>query len=253
MKPKSLSGNCLVVLLTSIGLLFVLDACSSLQPAPVETSLPPAGSAVSPTALSEATAPAASAGWKTYANDAFGLSFQFPPAWFGPDEYASDQALRVEVGSDTVYPYGTGRTEQIYTLKDSYYVIIQYTRNSRYGTLEEYRADQPWTDTYFALLNLQDGQSLADARSLVIRVRKLKLGRFEGLEYISTLSETAQTEPVYGRQVILFDDHFNALNIMGTPNNVDLAGAETWRDAYKRVDEANREAFYQLLDSLSVK
>ena len=152
-----------------------------------------------------------------------------------------------------MYPYGTDRSAQIYSLKDSYYVVIQYTRNSSNGTLEEYRANQPWTDTYFALLDLQDGESLSDLRSLSIRVRQLTLGQFEGLEYIATLSETAQTEPVYMRQVILFDEHLNALNITGTPNNVDLTGSEGWREAYQRVDEANQDAFHQLLDSLAVK
>jgi hypothetical protein len=252
-KPNLPYKTHLVTFAASALLLTAVNACSIVPPAPAVTDLPPAGSAVSPTASGESTEPAASTDWQTYTNSSFGLSFQFPPAWFGPDEYAWDEGVRVAVGSDTVYPYGTDRSAQIYTLKDSYYVVIQYTRDTSNGTLEEYRANQPWTDTYFALLDLQDGESLSDLRSLSIRVRQLTLGQFEGLEYIATLSETAQTEPVYMRQVILFDEHLNALNITGTPNNVDLIGSESWREAYQRVDEANQDAFHQLLDSLTVK
>jgi hypothetical protein len=183
------------------------------------------------------------ADWKSYANSTFGLGFRYPSSWFGPDEYVSDQNLRVEIGSDVVYPYGTDRMEQIYEVKNSYYVLIQYSKNDQ---------NQYWKDTYQSLLNLQDGESLSDARSLVIRVRQLKLGRFEGIEYISTLSETAQTEPVYIRQVILFDEQSNVLTIMGTPNNVEIGNGAEWRDAYKMIDEANLNLFHQIVESITV-
>jgi len=185
-----------------------------------------------------------SAGLKSYINGGFGLKFQYPFSWFGPDEYVSDQSLRVEVGSDKVYPYGTDRAEQIYETKNPYYILIQYSKNNQ---------TQYWKDTYQSLLNLQDGQSLSDARSLVIRVRQLNVGRFEGIEYISTLSEMAQTEPVYARQVILFDEHSNVLTVMGTPNNVEIGDSMEWRDVYKMVDEANLMHFRQIVESLTVE
>jgi len=185
-----------------------------------------------------------SAGLKSYTNGAFGLEFQYPSSWFGPDEYVSDQNLRVEVGSDKVYPYGTDRTEPIYQTRNSYYVLIQYSKNDQ---------NQVWDDTYQSLLNLQDGESLSDARSLVIRVRQLKVGRFNGIEYISTLSETAQTEPVYARQVILFDEQSNVLTVMGTPNNVEISDNMEWRDAYQMVDEANLILFRQIVESITVE
>ena len=185
-----------------------------------------------------------SAGLKSYANSTFGLGFQYPSSWFGPDEYVSDQSLRVEIGSDVVYPYGTDRLEQIYESKNSYYVLIQYSKNDQ---------TQYWKDTYQSLLNLQDGQPLSDARSLVIRVRQLNIGRFDGIEYISTLSETAQTEPVYVRQVILFDEHSNVITVMGTPNNIEIGDGMEWRDAYKMVDEANLMLFRQIVESITVE
>ncbi|MCJ7567530.1 MAG: hypothetical protein MUO58_08325, partial [Anaerolineales bacterium] len=108
-----------------------------------------------------------SAYWKSYTNNTFGFGFQYPSSWFGPDEYISDQNLRVEVGSDKVYPYGTDRMEQIYGIKNSYYVLIQYSKNDQ---------NPYWKDTYQSLLKLQDGESLSSARSLVIRVRQLEVG-----------------------------------------------------------------------------
>ena len=200
----------------------------------METQIP---SAVSPTEVDP------SANLKLYMNSAFGLGFQYPSNWFGPDEYVSGQDLRVAIGSDVVYPYGTV-PEQPSEIRNSYYVVIQYSKNSQ---------NQYWKDTYQSLLNLKDGESFSDARNLVIRVGQLKIGRFEGIEYITTLSETAQTEPVYIRQTILFDDQSNLVTIMGQPNNVEISNGMGWRDAYRIVDEANLAIFHEIVESITVE
>ena len=111
------------------------------------------------------------ASWKSYANSTLGLGFRYPSSWFGPDEYVSDQNLRVEVGSDKVYPYGE-QPEQPSDVKNSYNVVIQYTKNNQ---------NPYWKDTYQSLQNLKDGESLSGTRSLIIRDRQLDLGRFKGL------------------------------------------------------------------------
>lgn len=183
-------------------------------------------------------------GLKHYQNDAFGLGFQYPPNWFGPEEYISDQDLRVEIGSDKVYPYGTDRMEQIRKIRNSYYILIQYSKNSQ---------NQYWKDIYQSLFNLQDGESLADASSLTIRVRQFNLGRFKGIEYISTLSETAQTEPVYARQVILIDEQSNLLTITGFPNNVEVGNGAEWRDVYQMIDEANLVLFHEVMELVTIE
>lgn len=180
----------------------------------------------------------------TYSNSQFGLSFQFPAGWFGPEEYIADQTLRVEVGSDKVYPYGTGLEERIYDLQNSYNVVIQYSKNDQ---------DSYARDVYQSLQNVQDGESLSDTRGLMIRVREVSVGRFNGVEFISTLSESAQTEPVYIRQVILFDDQSNSLSIMGSPNNVEVAEGANWRDVYRTVDEENKNNFYKIVESITVQ
>jgi hypothetical protein len=185
-----------------------------------------------------------SANWKPYTNSAFGLSFQFPSTWYGPDEYVSDHTLRVSTGSDIVYPYGTDRTEQIYQIQDSYYVVIQYSQNDQ---------NQYWRDIYQSLVSLPDGESLSDGRGLLIKVRQLTLGRFQGIEYISTLSETAQTEPVYSRQVILFDDQSNLLTIAGSPNNVESGSGPAWRAAFQRVDQAYQLLFHEIVESIVIE
>ena len=197
-----------------------------------------------PVAASPMTA-APSTDLKSYYNSAIGLGFQYPSSWFGPDEYISDQMLRVEVGSDKVYPYGTGLEERVYEHKNSYYVVIQYSKNDQ---------SQFWKDLYQSLLTLKDGEeSLSDGHGVMIRVGELKIGEFAGIEYISTLPIEAQTEPVYTRQALLFDGQSNFLSIMGTPNNVDFSIAENWRDAYRKVDEANIEVFHQIARSVSIK
>lgn len=191
--------------------------------------------AVSPTEV------ASSATRKLYTNSAFGLSFQYPASWFGPDEYISAETLRVSVGSDVVYPYGTDRTEQIYMTPNSYYIVVQYTRNNQ---------NPYWNDTYQSLSGLQDGESLSGARGTIIRVRQLDLGRFTGFEYIATLSETAQTEPVYNREVILVDDQSDLLTISGSPNNVEVGNGADWRAVYRMIDEENLAFFHEIVESV---
>jgi hypothetical protein len=181
---------------------------------------------------------------KSYSNVAYGLSFQFPATWFGPEEYISDPILRVEVGSDKVYPYGTSPEERKYDLKNSYSVVIQYSKNDQ---------NQYWKDTYQSLLAMQDGEELSDGRGLMIRVGQVKLERFEGIEYIATLSESAQTEPVYIRQVILFDDQSNLLTVVGTPNNVEISSGTNWRDVYRSIDEENVDIFHAILGSIIIE
>ena len=226
--------------------IFTISACAPLvnaarEPLPatepaasVETQIPVA---VSPTEVDQPTI------LKLYTNSAFGLGFQYPSNWFGPDEYVSGETIRVSVGSDKVYPYGEA-PEQPSEVKNSYYVVIQYTKNDQ---------SQYWKDTYQSLLNLKDGESLSGARSLIIRVRKLDLGRFEGFEYISTLSQTAQTDHVYGREVILIDKQSNLLTISGTPNNVEISQGTEWRDVYRMIDKANLTFFHQILESIKIE
>jgi len=196
-----------------------------------------------PATTSSVTA-APSTDLKTYNNSMIGLSFQYPSNWFGPDEYISGGMLRVEVGSDKVYPYGTGLEERVYEHRNSYYVVIQYSRNDQ----NQYRKD-----IYQRLLTLKDGEELlSDGHGLMIRVGELTIGEFAGIEYISTLPIEAQTEPVYTRNAILFDGQSNSLSLMGTPNHVDFSIAANWRDAYRMVDEANSEVFHQIARSVSI-
>ena len=191
--------------------------------------------------------------WQTYANENYQISIRFPPLWFGPDVYEVDNEVRIAIGSDTVYPYGTDRTEQTYTVKDSYTITIQYKKNPGYQTLEEYSQAQPWLDTYMSLLNLKDGESISDARALVKRVGEVEAGEFRGLEYIATLSETAQTEPFFARQTILFDEHLNVLVVMGSPNNVDILAGGNWREAYQNVDQENLPTYEKVLEFIIVE
>jgi len=180
----------------------------------------------------------------SYTSDTFGLHFQYPSKWYGPEEYISGQTLRVEVGSDKAYPYGESQEEPS-DIKNSYQVVIQYTLNNQ---------NPAWKDAYQSLTNLKDSESLAGTRSLIIRVKQLELGRFNGFEYIFTLPETAQTEHVYGREVMLFDEQTNdLLTIMGQPNNVEVNSDADWRELYKAIDEANLGYFNDIVQSITIK
>lgn len=226
--------------------ILVLNAC-----APLTTSAPATPTSNEPAASIETQIPAAvvptevdqSAALKLYTNNTFGFGFQYPSNWFGPGEYISEGSLRVEVGSDVVYPYGEP-PEQPSDVKNSYKVVIQYTKNNQ---------NSYWKDTYHSLENLKDGESLSGARNLIIRVRQLEIGGFKGFEYISTLSETAQTDYVYAREVILFNEQANALlSIVGQPNNVEVSNGIQWRDVYQTIDQANLIFFHKIVESISI-
>jgi hypothetical protein len=227
-------------------ILFTMNACAPQGSGTFEPIVAGEPTIAVPTQVPVAVSPTVEdrpANLKTYTNSDFGLVFQYPSNWFGPDEYISGQDLRVAVGSDVVYPYGE-MPEQPSEVKNSYSVILQYSKNSQ---------NQYWKDTYRSLLNLKDGESYSDGRSMIIRVQQLNIGRFKGIEYISTLSETAQTDPVYIRQVILIDDQSNLLTIMGTPNNVEVSSGTEWRDVYRKIDEANQTFFHDIVDSITLQ
>jgi hypothetical protein len=242
--PKeNMMNKLLLLLLMVVSLLSACAPASTPTPAtlpdsepaaPVETQFP------SPVPPTQVEAPPT---WKTYTNSAFGLSFNYPADWFGPDEYISGQTLRVEVGSDTVFPYGNP-LEQPSVVKNSYKVVIQYTKNNQNTFLD---------DTHQTLLSLEDGESISSPRSQIIRVRGLDFGRFQGFEYISTLSETAQTEPFYAREVFLMDDQANLITIFGTPNNVEISNGAEWREVYRGIDQAHLDFFHEIVESLEME
>ena len=166
--------------------------------------------------------------------------------------YESEGSLRLEVGSDVVYPYGTSREDQITTVPDSYYITIQYFENIQGRTWDDF-ISSGWIDSYLELLRMEDGEFFTTARSLVIRVREFSLGDFQGLEYIATLSDTAQTERGYLREIMAFDENLNWLRITGSPNLVVITDPENWKDDFSRVDLANLDIFTTLAESIEIR
>ncbi|NSW53117.1 MAG: hypothetical protein HPY85_11485 [Anaerolineae bacterium] len=208
------------------------------QPAAV-TVIPAATETASTTPTTEETP---SSSWLQYSNTDYGLGFQYPVDWYGPEEYIAEPILRVEIGSDLVYPYGTDPTERVYNQVNSYSIVIQYSQNEQTNA---------WTETYQALESLQDGESFSDARVTITRARQLTLGNFTGYEYTTAPSETAQTERFFSREVILVDDQSHVLTIFGTPNNVEINDGADWRSIYQEIDAANLEIFHQIVESIT--
>jgi len=190
--------------------------------------------------------------WTEYRNQGISFRFLYPTSWFGPEVDETKDSLRLEVGSDTVYPYGTDRTEQVYTIPDSYYILIEYNPNTSGRSWDDF-VSSGWIDAYLALQEMGDGESFSTARSLNIRVREVTLGQFHGLEYIATLSETAQTERFYARAIVAFDEDLNWLRITGFPNMVQIADQDNWKADYSQVDLDNLEVFHTLADSIVIE
>jgi hypothetical protein len=190
--------------------------------------------------------------WMEYQNESYGFRFLYPEDWFGPEAYETEGSLRIEVGSDQVYPYGTSREDQVTSIPDSYYILIQYVENTAGRSWDDF-INSGWIDSYLGLQEMEDGGSISTARSLVIRVREVSLGNFQGLEYIATLSETAQTERFYAREIVAFDEELNWLRITGFPNLVQIEDPENWKNDYSRVDQSYLETFQILLESIEIE
>jgi hypothetical protein len=247
-----------------IGLLFIgifLTGCfpQSQNNDPAIQESPPVPSEISPVEPTEnkptpqeEVAEDSSGDWMEYYSDTFHFKFSYPASWYGPDVYEAEGSLRLEVGSDLVYPYGTDRTEQVTTIPDSYYITIQYFENIQGRTWDDFIASG-WITAYLELLDLPDGEAVTTPRSLTIRVREVTLGDFQGLEYIATLSETAQTERVYLREIMAFDGDLNWLRVTGSPHMVQITDPENWKNDYRRVDEDNLEIFSRLAESIVIQ
>jgi hypothetical protein len=221
-------------------LLLVLIGVSACAPkttaSPTQTPVPVVTDA--PTAVTATDV----ADEKQYTNDAFKFRFKYPSNWFGPDEYISDNTLRLAVGSDVVYPYGEV-PETPSDVKNSYLVVIQYTKNAT-NTV----------DLYQTLEKMKDGESTSGARGLLTRVRALQVGRFDGFEYISTVSATAQTEYFYTRNVLLLDKQTNDLiTIIAQPNNVEVPDLAKRADLYQSIDAANLPMLYKIIESITAE
>ena len=241
------------ILLVCLTAGLVLSGCAPAAPATPDAVMPTSTTEKLPDPTSAPVATENPNGdWSEYINETVGFSFLYPTGWYGPEVYETEGALRIEVGSDQVYPYGTDRTEQITTIPDSYYVLIEYNPNTTGRTWDDF-VSSGWIDAYLGLQEMEDGGSISTARSLVIRVKEVSLGDFQGLEYIATLSETAQTERFYARAIVAFDEEMNWLRITAFPNMVQIADQDNWKADYSRVDLDNLDTFTKLVESIVIE
>ena len=178
-----------------------------------------------------------------YSNEAFGLSFDYPADWFGPDEYIDDNTVRIGIGSDVVTSYGGVPLEVPPFQKNAYQVVVQYTLENKNTYIN---------DTLNTLANLQDGEMAETGRSRLIRVRALTVGDYSGYEYIATLSESAQTEYFYVREVVLQNAEGDLITILGGPSNVAVEEGANWREVYAGIDQNYLSDFYQIIESLEL-
>lgn len=235
--------------LTGIMILVLVSSCAA--PTPAETESPASPPPISdPTQEPEPT-DNPFGDWLEYRNEDYGFRFLYPADWFGPEINDTDGFLRIEVGSDQVYPYGTNREDQITTIPDSYYVLIQYVENREGRTWEDFE-NSGWIDSYLALLEKEDGHFILTPRLVATRIGEVSLGDFSGLMYLATILDNAQTERAYGREVVLFDSELNWLRISATPNMVQISDPEKWKNDYARVDTAHLETFLTLLESIEI-
>lgn len=225
----------IVVLILIIG----MSACNFPTEAPATEVLSNATTEVVEIVETATVAPTEN----VYSNEDFGLSFDYPVDWFGPDEYVVDNTVRIGIGSDVVTPYGGVPLEVPPFQKNAFQVVVQYTLENQNPYMN---------DTLAVLANLQDGEMSETGRSRLIRVRALTLGDYSGYEYIATLSESAQTEYFYVREVVLQNADGDLITIIGGPSNVAVEEGANWREVYAGIDQKYLSDFYQIIDTLDL-
>lgn len=179
--------------------------------------------------------------YKQFVDSKFNLQFSYPSNWFGPEIYNYENGFRFEIGTDKVYPYGTGTEDRIYTLPNSYYITVQFdaTPNS-----------SPNSARISEISLMKNGEVKSDMRSETIKISNVKVGDFSGVEYISTLSETAQTEKVYMREVLLQSKNGDLVRVSGSANNVESPSTD-WKSYYKKIDEQYAPIFKDVVNSIA--
>lgn len=180
--------------------------------------------------------------YKKYNSSKQKISFEYPSEWQGPEVYEYDYGLRAEIGTDKVYPYGTDPTQRTYTKENNYYVVVQ---------LDRAQPDtNPNIEQFKELQSLPSGQSLETTRNLTTKVRNFETNDYKGVEFISTLSATAQTERFYVREAILINENNDVVTVMGSPDNVGVAENGDWRLTYKAMDVTYLSDFEHIVDSI---
>jgi hypothetical protein len=187
----------------------------------------------------------------TFSQNPFGVSFSYPADWKGPEVYTYENGFRYEIGTDTVYPYGTDPTERIHTKKNNYYIVVQYDKKPANITATEFRKTQVHLKQYDTLVKLNPGETIEDTRSLVIKVRNINYAGVTGVEYISTLSKSAQTEMSYTREAVLFDTDMNVLSIRGYADDVEVTDNTNWKKDYEAIDAKYLSEFTALTNSVA--
>lgn len=197
--------------------------------------------------------PDSTSDWKVYTNKTFNISFKYPNDWKGPEIYEFKNGFYFEIGTDTVYPYGTDRLDRKYTKENSYYIGLQYNERPDNISIEQWKENQIWIKELLPLFSMKDGEIKSGIRDEIIRVRALGIKGYKGVEYITSLSDTAQTERTYTRQVFLINDNYDTLTLFGIPNNVSITAEDTknWKSYYKQVDNNYLSVFRNFANSIS--
>ncbi len=227
------------------GVLMLLMSAACALPSQSDTS-----TSAGTTGATGATIPTP-AKWESHKNKTFAICLKYPSGWFGPEVYEYKDGFLFEVGNDRVYRYGTSPENRAYTRADDYYIAVTFTRKPSDVSIDQHKQNQPWLEQYLPLLTMKDGESRTDQETRLVRIRTVNLGDYSGVEYISTLSETARTDFYYRREVFLINSRYNTFRITGSPANVKVANEANRRDDYKRVEGGYLSTFRKLVDSIS--
>lgn len=182
----------------------------------------------------------------TYKDDKFNVTYNYPKDWFGPDIYNYENGFRFEIGNAKVYPYGTDRSERQYPTGNNYFIVAQFDKRPTEN--EGYALTQ-----YNTLKDLKEGDSIKNMRNLTTKVRNININinGLTGVEYISTLSETAQTEMFYIREAILVNSNQDTITIRGSADGVIIEDVANWKSYYEDIDEDNLKVFTDFVNSVS--
>lgn len=242
-------GNVLIFLLVgifviaAIGGAFYLGRQTTLKysPAPLATSQTP-----QPTITAQSTSAAdETANWKIYRNNKFNIRLRYPLNWSEPETQEHEDGFNLVTGTNSN--------------KNSYYITFQYSKRPNAIPIERYKSIQEAVQRELKLSEQSEGESIVSAIYTLTKVKDIQIQNFSGVEFISSIPETAHTNVGsvtdwkfnnVVRKALLVNDNHDIMSIVGSPNNLDLTDGIDKKIASQRIDEDYLNEFHGFVNSV---
>ncbi|MDO8515575.1 MAG: hypothetical protein Q7S14_03680 [bacterium] len=185
------------------------------------------------------------ASWKTYKNNKFNIGLNYPVGWSKPDVEEHNNGFSLIVGTGA--------------MTNSYHITFQYAKRPDEIPIDKYISVQWGVQREIKLLELSDGESTTSEIYTLTKVRDVQLQNYKGVEFISSIPDTAGAGSITDwkfnntvRKVLLINDNYDLISIVGSPKDLDLTGGLDKKTVSQKVDGSYLNEFKKLVNSVEI-